>query len=76
MNELLVAMFIFLLFLVWLLTMGVSFAVGFAYARRRKPRPEPKQISEEEMRESRRNQKELENFMNYNGRPQEIINEE
>ena len=50
------------------------FGVLFGFKHKTKKRPtQTKTLTESEIYEIKREQKELENFMNYDGKPQEVI---
>jgi hypothetical protein len=62
--------------MVWLFSVMLSFVGGFYYCRIKKPTDKTKTLTAGEKAEYKRNQIEFENFMNYNGRPQDVINDE
>lgn len=62
------------LFTLWEICLAGAFVGGYILGKKNKgATPRPK-ISEEEQRQSEKRQKELENFMTYNGMPQNDIN--
>lgn len=72
-NELLIAMFIVLFFMVLSILVALAFTAGFFFKGKKKPISEPKKPTEEDIRKAKRMQKEVENFMAYNGTPQDAI---
>lgn len=70
------AILFLILLIVWLFSVIFSFVGSFYYCRIKKPTDKTKAPTEAEKREYKRNQIEFENFMNYNGRPQDVINDE
>ena len=52
-----------------------SFVAGFYYKLKKKPFNKTKPLTEAEKREFKRIQAEYENFMNYNGTPQDVISD-
>jgi hypothetical protein len=61
--------------LIYLILCGISFVGGFYLGMKERPEPIPNEPSEEEKRQIERSRREFENFMNYNGRPQDVIND-
>ena len=59
----------------YLIICGISFAGGFYLGKKKRPEPRVSEPSEEDKRQIERNRKEFENFMNYNGRPQDAISD-
>lgn len=59
----------------YLIICAISFVGGFYLGKKKKPQPIQNEPSEEEKRKIERNRREFENFMNYNGRPQDVIND-
>lgn len=72
-NELLIAMFIVLFLMISSAICVLSFLAGFIYKGKKKPISEHKKPTEEDIRKAKRMQKEVENFMAYNGTPQDAI---
>lgn len=74
-SELLIAVIIVLFLIVWIVTVALAFVGGFLYKGKKKHLTEPKKPTEADIRKAKRMQKEVENFMTYNGIPQEAIND-
>ena len=74
-REVLIAIIILLFFMIWIMTLALAFIGGFLYKGRTKPKFRTKKPTEADIRKAKRMQKEVENFMNYNGIPQEAIND-
>lgn len=62
----------FVLF-IYLILCGISFAGGFYLGKKKRPEPKQNEPTSEEIRQMKRQQKELENFINYRGDRQEDI---
>lgn len=72
-SEILIAVIIVLFLIVWVVTVAIAFVGGLLYKGRKKPPAEPKKPTEAEIRKAKRMQKEVENFMTYDGTEQEAI---
>lgn len=70
------AILLLILIITWLLSLTVSFMGGFYYCQMKRYTRKSKSLTEAEKKEHRQNQIEFENFMNYNGRPQDVIGDE
>lgn len=61
--------------LIYLILCGISFVGGFYLGKKKRPESTTNEPSAEEKRQIERSRREFENFMNYNGRPQDVIND-
>lgn len=62
-----------ILFCFILLLNGICFAIGFYFGLKKKRRPEPVPLTEEQKKQIEIRQRQDENFWNYNGDSQETI---
>ena len=69
------AIILFQMLLIWLFSLLLAFAGGYLYSRIKKPNPKKKAHTSENKAINEREQREYENFMTYNGRPQEAISD-
>lgn len=59
--------------LIFIILLGISFACGFCVGRKTKPTVNIETPTGEELERIKREEKELENFFSYDGRPQSDI---
>ena len=62
---------ILVLVMLWEISIVAACLVGFWFSGRKKPKTTIKKVDEDEARRIRKRQREQENFMSYDGRPQE-----
>jgi cell division protein FtsB len=72
-NALIILIFIIVLLLLCSIMFIFGAWCGFNYKKRKKSASQVKQPTSEELSKIKQEQKELENFMNYTGKPQEAI---
>ncbi len=64
-----------LIVMIWEVSLVFAFLGGFALKNKKRPTPQEKPLTKEEMKVFRRAQKEQDNFMTYDGTPQDVIND-
>jgi hypothetical protein len=64
-----------LLVMIWEVSLVLAALGGFLYKNKKRPTPQEKPTTDEEKRAFCRMQKEQDNFMTYDGTPQEAIND-
>lgn len=72
-NALIILIFIITLLLLCSIMFVFGAWCGYNHKKQKKPTPQVKQPTTEELSKIKQEQKELENFMNYTGKPQEVI---
>lgn len=69
------AIILFQMLLIWLFSLLLAFVGGCLYSRIKKPISNKKTHTSENKAINEKEQKEYENFMTYNGRPQNVISD-
>ncbi len=64
-----------LVVMIWEISLVLAFVAGSRFKGKKRPAAESKSLTEEEKRAFGRMLKEQENFMNYDGTPQDAIND-
>ncbi len=62
-----------ILIMLWEISLILAFFCGFKWKGRKRPSTIPKEPTEEEKRQADKLQKELENFMSYDGTEQDAV---
>lgn len=73
-ETMIILIFIMLLLILFAICFVLGSIYGFYCRKDKRPNREQKPLTAEILAEKKREQKELENFMNYTGKPQEAIN--
>lgn len=71
-----IAVIFLIMVIVWVLSVVAAFLLGFYSKSKEKTPPTPKELTQAEIKEIEKIRKEYENFMAYNGTPQDAINGE
>lgn len=75
MNVIIYAVATVTLVITWAISLVFAFVGGFWVKLRKRPSPAAKEPTEAEKKAIRKQQKEQENFMTYDGTPQNAIND-